>query len=147
MNCTDPRTGLAFCALGQPCRIATRCALMQLVHSPGKDTTTGIFSAISMMDLIGGAGVHLLLGQSFQLGLHYGGAWTRLQFFVASFLLAVVAALVFSANVTPQALGSSGSSTLEGDGSEASTLQPATPLELPRSPVDNITRQDACLEI
>lgn len=79
-----------------------------------------------------GTVVNILLTLLFNHSLNLEGIGVGLPFFLASFLLAVVAVVVFSVNAIPlQTLESSGSSTRPA-------IRPGTPLETPKSP-DNDT--------
>jgi hypothetical protein len=77
----------------------------------------------------------------FKESLKLEGLGVGLPFFVAASLLAVVAVVVFSAippRLTPQQTpDSSRCSALEDDSSINSTVQPSTPVESPKSPVNN----------
>ena len=117
---------------------------MYITHAPGLDTTTGLFSAITLMDMIGGAAVNLSLGKLFGFGLKRGGIWLRLPFFFAGLLLAVIAVIVFIVDVTPllqeqEQAESLSSPTLE---ETTSSTQPNTPQEPPKSPDDTTTQVD-----
>src|SRR5882757_3620642 len=119
--------GLIFCAFGQPFRIATRCALLYMTHSPGEDTITRLFSVITLVDMVSGTGVNFLLTWVFTQSLKLEGIGVGLPFFLAALLLAlvatVVAVVICSTDATTrQELEGSSSSTYEEDRSAAPTV-------------------------
>jgi hypothetical protein len=86
---------------------------------------TGLFSAISILDTVGGTTIGFLLAFLFGEGLKIEGFWSGLPFFFAALLLAAVVMVVFSvgsnskSRMAPESLDCTPE---EGDGAVTSTV-------------------------
>ena len=119
-----------------------------MTHRPGEDTITGLFTVITLVDMVSGTVVNFLLTLLFNQSLNLEGIGVGLPFFLAAFLLLVVAGVVFSVNATPlQTLESSGSSTLHENSPTTPIVRPGTPLETPKNPDNDISHQGALFEV
>jgi hypothetical protein len=72
-----------------------------MTSEQGQDNVTGLFSAITLMDIIAGPSLNYVLAFTFKQGLKLGGVCIGLPFFSAAMLFAIVTAIVFSVSHTP----------------------------------------------
>jgi hypothetical protein len=65
-------------------------AILSAMTEGKKDNITDLFTAITLMDIIGGPMINLLLASSLKEGLRFGGAYLGLPLFAATVLLSMI---------------------------------------------------------
>jgi len=79
--------------------MATRSTLIAIVPDSSDDIITGLFTAITYMDLLGGWLINRVLAVSFAMGIEIGGLWLGLPMFTAAVIWSSVLLIVISVSI------------------------------------------------